>query len=65
MDPATLVTTPDGRIEFGQIGPEIAQAIGREAAPIRLVYGEHRAANDGFGKVHIDAEVLMSPGRGA
>ncbi|MBF0320127.1 MAG: branched-chain amino acid ABC transporter ATP-binding protein/permease [Nitrospirae bacterium] len=42
-------TPKDGPTDVGQITPEIAQAIGRQAAPVRLEEGDEK-----YGRLHID-----------
>jgi len=49
IDPKSLITTPNGSIDFGDIDPDIALAIGREPAKIRLRYGD-----DKQGLLHIE-----------
>ncbi|MBF0459707.1 MAG: hypothetical protein HQK99_17610 [Nitrospirae bacterium] len=44
-----FVKTKDGSTDFGQITPDIGQAIGRQSAPIRLEEG-----TDKYGKKHIE-----------
>lgn len=44
-----FVESPDGTVDFGEITPEIAKHIGREAAKIRI-----RAGNDAEGLQHIE-----------
>ncbi|MBV6342989.1 hypothetical protein [Candidatus Magnetobacterium casense] len=40
----------DGTIDFGHIGDDVAKAIGREAAPIRL----QRGREDNYGETHVE-----------
>lgn len=49
-----FVQAPDGSFDFGEITPEIAKAIGRQSAKIKLQYGEENDV-ERFGLVHIEA----------
>jgi hypothetical protein len=52
------VPSPSGGIDWGEISKDVEKQSGGAvvAAPIRLFYGRHHAANKGFGKTHIEAE---------
>ncbi len=51
-----FVALDTGSPNLGSIRPDVAQAVGREAGPIRLAEGTHDAATDrGFGEAHIKA----------
>ena len=55
-DGLRYVARADGSDILGEITPEIGNAIGREAAPIRLPQGEHDfRTGKGFGELHIAA----------
>lgn len=45
-----FIRSPEGRLDFGMITPEIADVIKRQAAPIRLQAGDAK-----FGLAHIEA----------
>lgn len=49
FEPNDFIPAPDGTLDFGRIDGEVAQAIGREAAPIRV-----KAGNEAFGLRHIE-----------
>lgn len=49
VDPHEFVATPDGSTDFGEITPEMAQAMRRQAGKIRLQRGD-----DSFGEKHIE-----------
>lgn len=48
-EPQDFVPAPDGSMDFGEIGQDVATLLQREAAPIRL-----RAGNTEFGLRHIE-----------
>lgn len=57
-DPETYITDEDHHLDLGFITPEISKVIKKQAAPIRLQYGEHVEAKGkrarGFGYIHIE-----------
>lgn len=50
-----FVAAPDGSIDFGEITPEMAQAMRRQAGKIRLQDGVQNADGTGWGLSHIEA----------
>jgi hypothetical protein len=48
-DPNEFINAPDGSLDFGEITPEQAKIIGRQAGKIRL-----REGDETFGRVHIE-----------
>lgn len=54
-NPNDFVTAPNGSIDFGEITPEIAKAIGRQAGKIRLTNGIQNSDGTGYGLAHIEA----------
>ena len=54
----SLITAPDGGLDWGRITPEIESATGGRvlAGPIRVCHGRHDGPNRGYGKIHIEAE---------
>lgn len=53
--PEAFVSAPDGSIDFGEITPEMAQAMRRQAGKIRLQNGVQNANGTGWGLAHIEA----------
>ena len=54
-DAQAFVPAPGGGIDFGEITPEMGQAMRRQAAPIRLQQGVQNADGTGYGLAHIEA----------
>lgn len=50
------VRAPNGTYNFGEIPQEIAKQIGKPAAKIRLLHGDHTGPHKGYGLKHINAE---------
>ncbi|MCK6392065.1 hypothetical protein [Zoogloea sp.] len=50
-----FVAAPDGSIDFGEITPEMAQAMRRQAGKIRLQHGVQNENGTGWGLAHIEA----------
>lgn len=55
VDPHEFVAAPDGSTDFGEITPEMAQAMLRQAGKIRLQHGVQNADGTGWGLAHIEA----------
>lgn len=53
--PEAFVSAPDGSIDFGEITPEMALAMRRQAGKIRLQNGVQNADGTGWGLSHIEA----------
>lgn len=53
--PGEFVISPVGGKDFGEISPEKAKSIGRQAGKIRLQKGEHVGPRKGYGLEHIEA----------
>ncbi|MGA2227029.1 MAG: hypothetical protein ABSH41_21550 [Syntrophobacteraceae bacterium] len=53
--PETLLKSPEGTMDWGQIDQSIAADIGQKAAPIRLEFGKHEGPNK-YGWVHIEGQ---------
>lgn len=56
-----FVLTTDGNIDFGEISPEIAKVVRRQAGKIRLRIGKQvNGDKDNFGEVHINRETRLN-----
>jgi hypothetical protein len=53
------VLTPSGSKDFGEISPEIAQGIRRQAGKIRLRIGKQEAEKGNYGEKHIERKERM------
>jgi len=54
-----FVLTRDGSKDFGEISPEIAQKIRRQAGKIRLRIGKQEAEKGNYGEKHIERKERM------
>jgi len=54
-----FVLTRDGKKDFGEIPPEIAQLIRRQAGKIRLRIGKQEAEKGNYGQKHIERKKRM------
>jgi len=54
-----FVLTRDGKKDFGEISPEIAKIIRRQAGKIRLRIGKQEAEKGNYGQKHIERKKRM------
>jgi len=54
-----FVLTRDGKKDFGEISPEIAKLIHRQAGKIRLRIGKQKAEKGNYGEKHIERKERM------
>lgn len=53
--PTDFIPAPDGGVDYGEITPEMAKAMRRQAGKVRLQQGVQNADGTGWGLAHIEA----------